>query len=138
MCLSNLYLGVFFCRGNFSAERGSHWVRSSSLKLSTGGRSASNSDETDASLHEPLLLVAATGVGVGEFADTSGMPGVFLSSLFSILPEVAAFFGLFTRIFFEDSVLLSLEGCAGERRRRTCAFTAGSVYNSFLTSKFLT
>lgn len=97
-------LGVFFCRGNFSAERGSHWVRSSSLKWSTGGKSASNSDEREASLYEPLLLVAATGIG--ESADISG---VLPNSLFSTLPEDAMFLGLFVKIAFEDSLSSSFE-----------------------------
>lgn len=124
----NLYRGVFFCRENFSADKGSHWVRSSSLKWSTGGNSASNSDERDASLHEPLLLVVVAGVGVnvGEFADISGVIGVFLSSFFSTLSE-AMFLGLFAKTSFEGSMPSSFIGCPGERRRRTWAFTAGSA-----------
>lgn len=117
----DLYRGVFFCRENFSADRGSHWVRSSSLKWSTGGKSASNSDEREASLHEPLLLVVVAGVGVnvGESADISGVTGVFLSSFFSTLPQATMFLGLFAKTSLEDSVPSSFVGCPGERRRRT-------------------
>ena len=119
-----VYLGVFFCLENLSPESGSHWARSSSLKLSTGGSSASSSDEPEASLQEPLLLVAYCVAPVGSCGEppgSSGVPG-FLGSVSSPLPDDTGL-GLFASVVASwemlDESVSSHAGCPGDNSRRT-------------------
>lgn len=139
------YLGVFFCLGNLSCKSGSHWVRSSSLKLSPWGISCSRSEEAEASEQEPLLLGACWTrfVEPEQESEVSLVPLLFFTS-FSEEFRLLLLSSRGIRDTFAGSSVSSLIVWLVDNNLRTWALIAGSknerekcCYNVVFTLLFM-